>query len=60
MNEPTCRPVLHPIANCGMRRTKELLSPEARERLQIALAEIARCRREAMARAHEYVIGGGS
>ena len=53
-------PVLRPIANSGLRRVDDMLSPEAKERLWADLAEIARCRREAIARAHECVIGGAA
>jgi len=53
-------PILRPIANSGLRRVDDMLSPEAKERLRADLAEIARCRREAIARSHECVIGGAA
>lgn len=66
---PICKPEMRPHTGIGIPvpmpgvkhradcPTLPRLSDEARSRLQDHLAEIERCRREAMRRAHEVWIG---
>lgn len=50
--------VLVPIANSGLRRVDDLLTTEQRRKLRDDLIEMERCRRQGLAFASSYVIGG--